>query len=316
MKTYNVGLCDKDLDYVSQLMDYVNSRRDMGIYVTAFTGMSEVEAYLKVQDLDMVVTSDTSSCEETEEGYLYQDVKVAQLTEYKEYPRGWKNTNENLRYIFKFQRADLITDEIKGLLDTKTTVRDIHGFYAVYSPLGRCGKTRLAKALARDDEVRGGLYVAMEDFCQDLESLDNNLLYLLKSNSPELEEAVSSGIRTEKGFHSLILSGVYMDTHDVTLEDMERLKTCLLKPGRFTSIVFDIGSAALGDLRILNLFDRIYMPVIDDEVSVKKLEVFKKLLKDMGQRGLMTKMIQTQVPDVDLDSSEMERTLWRLEQEE
>lgn len=312
MRTYKVGLCDADLDYCGALMDYINAHRDMGMTVTLFTGMDEVREYLEVHDLDLIVSSDNSLFSDTDDGSFYMDVKACYLTDYRQTPGGWQIDKNRYPSIYKYQRVELICAEIRALISEKKDVRELHSIYAVYSPLGRCGKTRLAKALVHDDGVRGGLYVSAQDFGEDPEMIDNNLLYLLKSGSPELEEALSSEIHLENGFHSLCISPIYMDMRDVTVDDMERLKASLLKPGKYTTLVFDLGSAVLSDMRILSGFDKIYMPTLSDDVSIRKISVFEKMLKDMGLRSLMTKIQKVYIPDVDENSSEMERVLWKI----
>ena len=313
MKTYRVGLYDSDLDYADALMNYANIHRDLGITMIQFTGMNEVSDYLEDQDLDLILTSDNGSFSETEDGSFFQGVKACVLTDYRGASGGWQIDRASTPYIYKFKRVEQICEEVRSLISEKKDVREIHSINAVYSPIGRCGKTRLAKALVCDDGVRGGLYVSVENFSENFDSLNSNLLFLLKTNSPELEEVLSSEIHLANGFHSLCLSGIYMDMRDVTIDDMERLKASLLKTGRFTTIVFDLGSSVLSDLRILSLFDRIYMPILEDDVSERKVLVFERMLKDMGLRSLMTKVVKVNVPDVDENSAEMERVLWRLE---
>ena len=69
----------------------------------------------------------------------------------------------------------------------------------------------------------------------------------------------------------------------------------------------------LGDLRILDTFDYIYMPVLRDEVSVRKLEVFMKLISDMGYRTILDKIKAVSVPDWEAFSEEMIRFVWKIQ---
>ena len=94
------------------------------------------------------------------------------------------------------------------------------------------------------------------------------------------------------------------------------IRTSLLQLGRFTTIVFDIGTAAVSDISILECFDRLYVPVLRDEVSKAKFEVFLKLLKDMDKRQIITGMTTVDVPDVDYDSSEMVKKLWEIKRDD
>lgn len=49
--------------------------------------------------------------------------------------------------------------------------------------------------------------------------------------------------------------------------------------GRFTTIVCDIGGAALDELTILEAFDHLLMPVLEDKHSLIKVDRFMKLLE-------------------------------------
>ena len=310
MKTYSVGICEKDLDYAGALMDYANSRRSLGLRLYIFSGIRAVRDYLSVENLDLIITDNLQDFSETQDGYSCDGVKVAFLSEFSSGDDGREVESGKLIYIYKYQRAEIICRQIRNLIsvENQSVIRDALCI-GVYSPIGRCGKTNLAKALAIEDSTRGGLYVAMEDFGTNPDALGNEILYLIKSKSPRLEEALVQQIKIEAGIHTLHLSGTYLDTHDVNAMDMELLRTSLLQPGRYPCIVFDIGSAALTDLSILESFDKLYVPVLRDHTSTKKFEVFMKLLKDMELRSVITKINVVDVPDAGYASEEMKAVI-------
>ena len=312
MKTYRVGICDADLDYATALMDYINAAPEKRLRVIAFSGINAVKDYLSVQDLDLLLTDDITDCDEGDEGLSLQSVRVIPLSEYRDCADGWRDESSQEAYIYKYQNAQMIIRSLSSFLTQRSqNRRQISRTIAVYSPLGRCGKTRLAGTIAANDEVRGGLYVSMETFGERPDLLDSNIFYLIKSESPELEEVISRQIELDNGIYRLYLSSSFLDTRDVSFEDMEMLIKCLLKSGRFTSLVFDIGSAAIADMRILSLFDQIYMPVLSDDVSIRKVEVFTKLIKAMGVRNILTRLVKLELPDAEENSSEMVAALWK-----
>ena len=140
----------------------------------------------------------------------------------------------------------------------------------------------------------------------------SNILYLIKSRSTDLGEAIDAELISESGVRNIYLSGTYVDTRDVTKDDMKMLLDALLKTGRFTSIVCDIGGAAFNDLSVLDSFDRIYMPVLKDQQSIKKLEIYMKYMKETGKQNVLRKTKTVYVPDVDIGSDELIKTVWRL----
>lgn len=317
MKTYKVGVINKDLDYAGALMDYVNSKQNLGIRLLLFSGIRAVRDFISVDNLDLIITDDLQDFSITENGFDYMGIKTMVFYEYGSDLDGVESYENESSYIYKYQKVENICKQMKGKLRIeKKDLRKVTSCIGVYSPLGRCGKTTLAKALAVNDEVRGGLYVAMEDFGTDVSDLGNDLLYLVKTRSTRIEEVLVQQIKLEDELHVLHLSGTYMDSHDVNVSDLEVLRTSLLQLGRFSTIVFDIGSAAVMDMSVLEGFDRVYVPVLRDEVSVSKFEVFIRLLKDMDKRQLITSLITVDVPDTDYKSSEMIKKLWELRRDE
>lgn len=317
MKTYMVGILDKDPDYAGAFMDYVNYKRELGLRLVLFSGIKAVEDYLAAGNLDLIITDDLHDLKEKDSGYDLMGVKAAVWSEYDSRGDVWNSAENSAVNIYKYQKAETICKQIRNILyEEKPDARKISSCIGVYSPIGRCGKTTLAKALALNDEVRGGLYISMEDFGTDVNGLSNEILYMIKTKSPRLEEALVQRIVEEGGISVLRLSGTFIDTHDVTVSDMETLRTSLLQLGRYTTVVFDIGSASICDMSILSMFDRLYVPVLRDEVSVKKFEVFTRMLKDMDMRSVITKLITVDIPNVSYDSNEMVRTLWEIKKGE
>ena len=317
MRTYKIGVCDRDPDYTVALMDYAASYKDSGLQIIAFSNMESVRDYLDANDLDMVLTSDLSGCEMTERGISISDVRVVVLSEYMDMGDALTTEEGPAAYIFKYQKVRLIFEQLRKLICDKTQdSRYPATTLGVYSPIGRCGKTRLARALAEDDEVRGGLYVAMEDWSENINALDSSILYQIRTRAPEMEQFIKSRIMVEGRLHVLYLSGTYLDTQDISSKDIEELMRILLGFKSFTTIVFDIGCAAIRDMNILSLFDRLYMPVLRDEKSKRKLEVHSKMLKELGMRQLLTKIIPVDVPDVEAGSEQMTRAIWKMKNNE
>ena len=313
MSTYKVGVCDRDIDYSKAFMEFVNSDVSIGFQIVIFSEIRNVRNYLESRSLDLIITDDTSECERKGSEIYLSGVKVMEMSDIDSLDKGERKNTIERSYIYRYQPVSEICKQIKRSLSSANEIaRNISEFICVYSPLGRCGKTRLAMTLAGIDEVRGGLYVGMENFSDKLEALSSNMIYPLKMNRPDLEEVINQNIYLERGVYMSQLSGTYLDAIDVDRSEIEKLKYLLLKTGRFTTICFDIGSAALGDVSILEVFDRIYMPVLRDNVSVRKIEVFMKLLSDTGHQRVLDKLRIVDVPDSEEFSTEMIRTVYRL----
>jgi hypothetical protein len=298
LRIRSIGICDKDIDYASNLMDGINRLGDGELSASAFSDMEVLKEYAKHEDLDLVLSSadiDGVRCI-----YLTDNPEVRQ-----------KSVSE-CGELYKYQSVTAMVREIRELFKpVEVSVRKRCRFIAVYSPLGRCGKTRLAKALAAMDEVRGGLYIGMENFSEEYNDSDTDILYLLKQRSPDLGTALGKSVKQLSDFSVLYASGAYIDTHDVLGTDIEKLNQELDGLGRFSTVCYDIGSAAFTDLSIFSHFDLIYMPVLEDEVSKKKLRRFRQLAISMGMQETFSRCVEIVVPDGDYVSAEMTKAIWQ-----
>ena len=298
MRIRSIGICDKDMDYAISLMDGINHYGKDEFRACAFSDVEQLYAYLEKDELDMVLSNRE-----------IDNVRCIFLSENPDTKK--KKANES-NAIFKYQSVLVILKEIRMLFKpAELSVRSRCRKIAVYSPLGRCGKTRLAKALATMDEVRGGIYVSFENFSGEKVSPDADLLYLLKQGSTDLGTALTEAIRHESGFSALYASGAYFDTHDVLKDDIDMLSKELTGLGKFSTICYDIGSAAFTDMSIFGCFDLIYLPVLSDETSAIKLKRFRQIMIGMGMQEEFTRCIEIEVPDTDYRSSEMVQAIWQ-----
>ena len=312
MKKYQVGICDSDIEYAVNLMDSINMNEFGRINCKAFSSIGAVRDYLAAGDLDLVMVSDTSQCEKSEEGFSFMDVPVWELTDENSEQTGWTELDSCI-CIYKYGRvSDIYEALVRGLSASESSSIRKGECIAVYSPIGRCGKTRLAKQLAMLDEVRGGIYIGMEDFSDRMESLRSRILYLLKIKSPELAEAIENELISEGAFHSLYVTGTYVDSRIVSSKDIRTLTDSLFDTGRFSTVVYDIGGAAIDGPEVLGAFDKIYMPVLENEISDRKINCFYEQLRSTGHRKLMTRLRTLVLPDAEVGSSEFMSAVWNL----
>ncbi len=281
---YKVGVCDEDYPYVINLMEYVNSDRMSSLTLVAFSSLAAIEEYLSNNYLDGVLLGrGFRGGEETfGEGC---GLMIMSLVDEK----------NSLDGIYKFQSAREITTQIMKKLNISETPQPVKGnvFCGVYSPIGRSGKTSLAKGLATF--YPGSLYVSLEDY-GGRDSLGEEILYHIILENPKLHTLLdrikpnADGLREVKG----ILS--YMDIRHLTKENMYWLKDQLLVGGNYSRVIFDMGVSVLSDINILHAMDRIYVPVIEDEVANVKLQAFREVLRCDEYRELSGKLQYVNVP--------------------
>lgn len=296
MRIRSIGICDKDIEYASNLMDGINRIGEGEFNASAFSDIRCLLEFVKQDELDLLLTSEA-----------VDGVRCILLTDDDDMRH--KEISET-GVLYKYQSVTDVVSELRKLFrPAEISVRKRCRFIAVYSPLGRCGKTKLAKTIAAQDEVRGGLYVSMENFSS--EKSDADILYLLKQKSPDLITALGNAVVQESGFSAIYASGTYIDTHDVLGSDIEYLNRELDRLGRFSTVCYDIGSAAFTDFSIFNNFDLIYFPILDDEVSIKKLKGFRQLIHSAGMQEKLSRCLEIKVPEVPCGSPELVKAIWQ-----
>ena len=260
------------------LMNHINSDRDNPLFALAFSSEGELYGYLETKTLDVLLMDENIPLDESK-----VPVACRMIFMTRDRVDGSEEISHNR--IFKYSRVRNISSEILRYMNIDDTDRRRKLFrsYAVISPIGRCGKTNLAVSLCMNDEVRGGLYVGMEEYSafHDHEDVLANVIYLVKQRSPDLTGYMEQNIVELEEYSVLGYLGSYIDALELDSEDMVWLIDEFRRWGRYTTVVFDMGQAVLKDLAILGAFDEIMVPELKDELSQDKLGMFE----GSGEKG-------------------------------
>ncbi|SEF66075.1 hypothetical protein SAMN04487934_10262 [Eubacterium ruminantium] len=297
-----IGICDRNVDYAFGLADYL-CRLGPDYKIHAFTEMKKLEEYLQENDIDLILTDDISVCDD---GHRFHKVKCIYMSD------NISSGNDiwGCDCIFKYQNLTTIAEEIRKLTVKKMPVKKEFSCEAVFSPIGRCGCTTLAKALADNDGSGRGLYIAMENYCGQ-KDLTKELLYQLKERFPDFGEELVDSVLVRENKFALILGRVYQDLRNVQKEDIVWMNEEIRRTGNFSSVIYDLGSAALTDFGILSVFERIYMPVLEDEISVRKVEHFEAVMRSCDNRDILANIVRVKVP-YNAGEEELKMLVWRL----
>ena len=277
MRKYRIGICCRDMQYAANLSLALGRESGGALEAVIFSSPETVSAYLVVQDLDLLLSEWPDKTAET--------LSVVNLTDRAE------DTG-----IYMYQSVREITQEILYRVESRVVSSQPSGSIAVFSPIGRSGKTTLARALAAGDTGGGKLYIGYEDYSD--RPVHSDLLYRVKQRIPGILEAAETEIVTEEDIRMLFMSGMYPDKVDVQSEDLKWFSDQLLQQGKYHTLVYDVGCGRIGDPEVLSAFDQIYIPVLEDEGSRRKLETFRTMLKESGQEQLRSRMKMVKVSEV------------------
>ena len=258
---YKVGMLDMDCAYQKAFMEYLNLRSTIPLRLYIFSNMERLENFCHQNELDLLLVGD-----EIEECGL--NVPVLILTKHREHA-------QTDRYLFRYQSMEVI---VQCILDTiskqRPKVEHEHAFLAVYSPLGRCGKTIYAKKLC--NQFTKSLYVNWEGISSEppADGFGSWMIYCMKSRNEECMEYLK-----EKKITSISSPDSFQDICQVEKSDLVWFRDAVRRRSMYDAVVFDIGSTVVCGYSVLEVFDRVYIPTLDDAVSQKKMQEFDRMVR-------------------------------------
>lgn len=266
--SYWIAVCDWDVYYMTNLMEYINSLSGVPVRVSSYSSYRHFleDVGVTAKRADLLVIGEHIECD--------TDMDCMYITENAE-----KRSAEN--YIYKYDRISVTAKKLIARF-SGNCVAEEQLMYGVYSPLGRCGKTNVAMGICNMFE--GSLYVGMEEYptldVGDAYIRDRFMYYLLEENE-ELVQVVKRLPQIDVFF---AMSGInrMADRDMITSDCLRWLKSITGKELAVSRVVFDLGTCMPGRdedrIRMLDVFDRIFVPTLKDELSRRKLDIFTERL--------------------------------------
>ncbi len=297
---YKIGLCDKDIGYTRGVMEYINKQIDSPVRVAAFSSEDALEEYLKDNSLDLIVLGE-------EKNIIEANVPIVRISEKK----------GRHKSIFKYQNGEEILGQILEILKEKELQKQMTSFfYAVYSPVGRCGKTNFSLGLC--NLFKDSLYINFEAYSGiDKKELSyiaeagDKFIYYLVSQNNHILELLDSIPMSKSGF-KVVSGNTALDVvTQITKEDIRWFYRLLKENGSYKCIIFDMGCCGLADMGILGEFQKVYIPILEDKTSKIKLESFNNIMEQEGCCNLQ----YIKVPDATYDNQVMTQFIQSLLEE-
>lgn len=277
-----IGLAGTKSGFLQRLMDYVN-------------GLGEAEAFLCTKERQLL-----------EEIRHREPVVVFCMEDFARdelllVPRvNFVSEQEQEDGIYQYQSASALYKEMRKFI-WKETPKIVAGkgpqqIYAVYSPLGRCGKTSFACAYARSHSF---FYISLEEygirtnnFCDK-----GNVLYYIKNRKEGITAYLKQAAEEWEGIQILGAPTLFTDIRDLEWEDFSWLIEQIRKDGSMPSVMMDFGSCCMVDFSILDLFDKVYLPILSGDTEERKLKQFRELVYEVNGR-MEEKLVEIMVPNL------------------
>ena len=296
-----IGLLDKEEGYAVRLAASLN-RRGKGKWSTiAFTDRDILEDYMKRTRLDILAGTDAEVLNGLREEY-----RELFLLWLREEEKPFAKQSDSIFSVCCYQGAGVIEDGVRKVISRmENGVKHAKKMVAMYSPVGRCGKTELALEITTSGRYGEWLYIGLEDysFFEDEHQREETeyFLYFVKERE---KEKLCSLIGNSSGVIPSALSP--FDSKRMDKEDIKWLAGVLREYPGYSGILFDIGTGILQDFEIFLLFDFWLVPYLPEANSMAKRRKLEELLDVYGMEE-MKKGIEF------LNMEKREQTIQRLD---
>lgn len=280
MSEKNVVICDREIRYANGLGENIAEREDLAVKVyvcSSFEHVLELEQAKKIHIF--IVDEEITYAQRTQIGanqvFVLARGRVADLGE-EEWAIGkYQCADEIIRQVFEFY-VDRTKENVMRCMNKKRA-----RLFAVYSPIHRIGKTSFAMALGRAGaKSKKVLYLNLEeyagmDIAQNADLNLGDLLYYLRQGNGNLGIRLQSAVKENEGLDMVTPIPIVLDLKEVTWEEWEALITELVENSLYEMVVLDVGESVQGLFPLLEMCDRVYMPVLEDEISRRKLKQYQ-----------------------------------------
>lgn len=304
MKRNIFAVCDLEVDYALNFMDYLNKKKNIPFEIQAFTAVENLIDYGKDTHIELLLISGRAMCREVRELDIGKIIILSEGVhppELDQYPSVYKyqSSSEVIREVMECYGTEKKTDAGAFPVLKKTT--EILG---VYSPLGRCLKTSFAltlgQILARERAV---LYLSLEEYSGFEELLGkgfahnlSDLLYYVRQDHSNLLHKMNSMIQTINNLDYIPPVQMPGDIRGTSWQDWERLFQMISQDSSYEVVVLDVGCGIEDNFQLLDLCKKIYMPVLSDVVSQSKIAQFENLVRIWDFPQILEKTIKINPP--------------------
>lgn len=297
MGILTIGIIDTEQSYVERLCAGLNRLSAGQWRAFAFTKEEALEEKLEQTGLWLILATDI---------VLLQRLKE----KYEEFRYLWLTGNEKkeikeIGRIYRYQGIHGIAKELRIYINHYDENPALQKpLFAVYSPVGRCGKTNLALSLAKASVETPWCYIGLETYSSFAEGeaksesrkwetgergmehpyKGEEFIYYLKERQGEqllaLLEACDGILPTGRNMADIRL---------LLREDISWFRNWFDKSS-YGGAVFDVGTAVLQDITIFSVFDRLIVPYLEQERAEIKKQHFEKLLQTYGKEEILQKL--------------------------
>ena len=214
--------------------------------------------------------------------------------------------------IYKYQSAEHIMKEVLFYCAeyARPVTRLYFGkkefeVYGVYSPIGRCGKSALAESLAAHfGKRKKTLLLDLQSYSAWKEQMQHDsvwdltdIIYFLRQGKKAFLYKLGSIVKNLEEYDYILPMKVPADLRSVSLSEWTELLEKLAADSDYHVVVIDFGNDVCGLFQLLCQCTKVYMPVLQDEESRKKLENLEWILHNEEFEKVMDNVYKVLLPN-------------------
>lgn len=302
MKKNILAVCDTENGYACRFAEYVNRKKGLPFEAEAFTDTEKLKIYTEEHALEILMVAEADLDPSIEK---LPAKKLLLLSEERKKEQG------KYRSIYKYQSVEGIVKEVMESCDqTKAFPSMCDGrkedlkILGVYSPIGRCGKTLFAltagQILAQEQEV---LYISLEDYAgiegflvRHGEIDLGDLIYAMRNKKVNPLWKLESATEKLGNLSCLVPMQTPEDVRNVKFHEWAKLLRLIRENKRYQTVILDVGNGADQLFQMLDLCQKVYMPVLKDCISAAKIRRFETLRKRWNPGGEETRIRKLELP--------------------
>lgn len=284
MNERNLVICDREIRYADSLGENISMRKDLAVKVYICSNLEKVSELSEQKRIHILVV---------DEAYTYKERSQIDAMQVFVLARGKvTDLGEEECQVGKYQCADEIIREIFEMYIDKTKEnvmrsmrKDRARLLAVYSPIHRLGKTTFAQALGREcAKKKRVLYLNLEEYAgiTGEEGLTlGDLFYYMKQGNGNLGIRLQAAVKKQEEMDYLMPIPIAKDLKEVSEKEWRMLLNEIVENSIYEMVILDMSESIQGLWDILEQCDRIYMPILEDDVSQSKLKQYDDNVKQL-----------------------------------
>lgn len=290
MNERNLVICDREIRYAKGLGENISGREDLKVKVYVCSSLTKAIELSKERNIHLFVVDESYSYEERKsvpasQIFVLARERVCDLGIEEHEVRKYQNAKHIIREIF-----EAYIDKTKENV-MRNIRKECARIVAVYSPIHRVGKTAFAIAFGKEcAKKKQVLYLNFEEFSGLTESEGLNmgdLLYYIKQGNGNLGIRLQAAIRKREHLDYIAPIPVARDMKEVSETEWKELIHEILQNSTYELIILDLSESMQGLWNMLELCDKVYMPILEDDISRRKIEQYDNNMKQMNKDVLL-----------------------------